>query len=87
VADLHLPSTLPPLFPGLTRRLEIDGATVVEAIDRRDDRWPGQRDRLSEPGPELRRHIHVYVDGNRAGLDTALDAGSHVEVIAAISGG
>jgi sulfur-carrier protein len=87
VADLHLPGTLPPLFPDLPRRLEVDAASVDEAIDRLDAQWPGLRDRLCEPGPTLRRHIHVYVDRERADLETALDARSRVDVITAISGG
>ena len=87
MADLHLPTTLPPLFHGLPRRLEVDAATVDEAIERLDERWPGLRDRLCEPGPALRRHINVYVDRERAGLDTGLDARSRVDVIAAITGG
>jgi len=87
VPELHLPSTLLPLFGGLTRRLEVEAATVDEAIQRLDERWPGLRDRLCEPGPMLRPHIHVYVDRERAGLETALDARSRVDVIAAISGG
>ena len=87
MADLHLPSTLPPLFRDLPRRVAIDAATVDEAIARLDERWPGLRDRLCEPGPVLRRHIHVYVDRERAGLDTTLDARSRVDVVAAISGG
>jgi len=87
MADVHLPVTLPPLFQGLPRQLEVGAATVAEAIERLDERWPGLRDRLCEPGPELRPHINVYVDRERAGLDTALDAGSRVDVIAAISGG
>jgi molybdopterin converting factor small subunit len=32
-------------------------------------------------------HIHVYVDRERAGLDTPVDGRSRVDVIAAISGG
>jgi molybdopterin synthase sulfur carrier subunit len=87
MAELYLPTTLPPLFPGLERRLEVDAATVVEAIDRLNERWPGLRDRLCEPGPVLRRHINVYVDRERAELDTPLAAASRVDVIAAISGG
>jgi len=87
VADLHLPPTLPPLYRDLPRRLDIEAATVEEAIAHLDERWPGLRDRLCEQGPVLRRHIHVYVDRERADLDTALDARSRVDVITAISGG
>ena len=87
MAELHLPSILQPLFSELPRRLEIEAATVAEAIERLDERWPGVQDRLCEPGPVLRRHIHVYVDRERAALDTALDERSRIDVIAAISGG
>jgi molybdopterin converting factor small subunit len=87
VADVYLPSTLPALFPGLDRRLEVEAATVQEAIDRLDERWPGLRDRLCEPGHGIRRHINVYVDRERAGLDTPIGESSRVDVIAAISGG
>ena len=87
MARVNLPTTLPPLFRDLPRRLEIEASTVDEAIDRLDERWPGLRDRLCEPGPVVRPHINVYVDGERAGLDTPLAAGSRMDVIAAISGG
>jgi len=87
MADLHLPTTLTPLFRDLPRRLELGAATVDEAIDRLEEGWPGLRDRLCEAGPVLRRHINVYVDRERAGLDTTLDVRSRVDVIAAISGG
>jgi molybdopterin synthase sulfur carrier subunit len=87
VADVRLPPTLPPLFPGLPRRLELEAGTVGELLDALDARWPGLGDRLCEPGPTLRRHIHVFVDGERAELDTAVPARSRVDVITAISGG
>jgi sulfur-carrier protein len=87
MAELHLPPTLPPLFRDLPRRLEVDAGTVDEAIERLDERWPGVRDRLCDAGPALRRHINVYVDRERAGLETALETRSRVDVIAAISGG
>jgi sulfur-carrier protein len=87
MADIHLPPTLPPLFENLPRRLDIEATTVDEAIERLNEQWPGMRDRLCEPGPVLRPHINVYVDQERASLDTPLDAGSRVDVLAAISGG
>jgi molybdopterin converting factor small subunit len=85
--SLRLPSTLPLVFSDLPRELELEAATVDDAIARLEERWPGLRDRLCEPGPTLRRHINVYVDGKRAELGTALAPGSRVDVIAAISGG
>ena len=87
MADVHLPTTLTPLFAGLPRHLEIDAVTVADAIERLDERWPGLRDRLCEAGPTLRPHINVYVDRERAALDTPIEDGSRVDVIAAISGG
>ena len=62
MADVHLPATLPPLFRDLPRQVEVEAATVDEAIAELDARWPGLRDRLCEPGPALRPHINVYVD-------------------------
>ena len=46
MADVHLPMTLMPLFAGLPRRLDVEAATVDEAIGRLDEQWPGLRDRL-----------------------------------------
>ena len=87
MADVHLPTTLMPLFPGLPRQLDVDAATVDEAFARLEERWPGFRDRLCEPGPRLRHHIHVYVERERAELSTPLEPGSRLDVIAAITGG
>ena len=87
MADVHLPPTLPPLFENLPRRLDVDAATVDDAIERLNEQWPGMRDRLCEPGPVLRAHINVYVDRERASLETPLEPGSRVDVLAAISGG
>ena len=87
MADLHLPGTLTPLFAGLPRRMDVEAATVAEVIERLEEQWPGLRDRLCEPGPSLRTHIHVYVDRERATLETPVDPRARVDVIAAISGG
>ena len=87
MAELHLPPMLPPLFPGMPRQLEVEAATVDEAIDRLNEQWPGVRDRLVGSGSALRPHINVYVDRERGGFDSSLEPASRVDVIAAISGG
>jgi sulfur-carrier protein len=87
MAELHLPTTLLPLFAELPRQLDVEATSVDEALDRLDERWPGLRERLCERRTILRPHINVYVDRARADLDTELSARSRVDVIAAISGG
>src|SRR5438445_236126 len=46
MADLHLPTTLAPLFVGLPRVVDVAAATVREAIECLEGQWPGMRDRL-----------------------------------------
>ena len=87
MADVHLPNTLPRVFPDLPRRIELEAGTVDEVIDQLDQRWPGMRDRLCASRSALRPHINVYVDQERAGLETALRPASRLDVVAAISGG
>lgn len=87
MTELRLPVTLLPLFPGLERDVEVDATTVADALARLDERWPGLRDRLCEPGPVLRPHIRVFVDQRPAELDTPVTGGQRVDVLTAISGG
>lgn len=75
------------LFPGSARRVEVDAATVAEMIDALDRLWPGMGDRIRDTRPAIRRHMNVFVDGERSKLDTPLRPGAEVFVITAISGG
>ena len=82
-----LPRALLNLFPGAARRVELPASTVGEMIDALDARWPGMRDRLCDSRPAIRRHINVFVAGERATLKTPLSPGAEVFVITAITGG
>ena len=82
-----MPRSLLALFPGVERRHELDGATVEAIIVALDAHAPGMRDRLVEPGPRLRPHINVFVDGQPADLATPVAEGATVHVIPAVSGG
>jgi len=82
-----LPAVLVNLFPGAGRRVGLCASTVAEAIDALDARWPGMRDRLCDSTPGIRRHINVFVEGERATLETRLAPGAELFVLTAISGG
>jgi molybdopterin synthase sulfur carrier subunit len=82
-----LPRLLVNLFPGSQREVELSATSVREAIDALDARWPGMRDRLCDSRPAIRRHINVFVDGDKAILDTPLAPGTEMIIMTAISGG
>jgi molybdopterin converting factor small subunit len=82
-----LPSALTSLFPGSRSCLGLEAATVAELIDMLDARWPGMRDRLCDSTPRIRKHINIFVNETRAGLDTRLPPDAEVVVLTAISGG
>jgi molybdopterin converting factor small subunit len=82
-----LPAILVRLFPGAVREVALSASTVRDAIDALDARWPGMRDRVCDSRPAIRRHINVFVDGNKAKLDTPLAPGTEVIIMTAISGG
>jgi hypothetical protein len=82
-----LPVALVNLFPGSPRQVTLPAATVRDAIDGLNARWPGMRDRICDSTPAIRRHMNVFVDGRRATLQTPLRPGADVLVMTAISGG
>ncbi|MGF7210867.1 molybdopterin converting factor small subunit [Skermanella aerolata] len=86
---VKLPAALVRLFPEASRQVEIPAsvATVGDAIDALDRRWPGMRDRICDTMPSIRRHMNVFVSGERATLETRLAPGAEVVVLTAISGG
>jgi sulfur-carrier protein len=84
---VRLPSALAHLFPGAARSVELPASSVAEVIDGLDARWPGMRDRLCDSRPRIRRHINVFVAGERATLDTRLAPGAEVIVMTALVGG
>jgi len=88
MAVVHLPRSLTALFPEPPPRVvEVEAADVKARARELEARWPGMWDRLCEPGPRLREHINVFVDGERVSLDAALGPASVVHVIPAVAGG
>ncbi|MDI6027049.1 MoaD/ThiS family protein [Corticibacterium sp. UT-5YL-CI-8] len=84
---VRLPGVLVDLFSGAPRRLEMTAATVAEVIDELDRQFPGMGDRLRDTRPAIRKHINVFVDGDKLKLNAPLQAGCEVFILTAISGG
>ena len=84
---VHLPRSLVALFPDCPRQIEATGPTVEAIIRDVDRQVPGLANRVLDAGPSLRRHLNVFVEGERAALDTPVPAGADVHVIPAVSGG
>jgi hypothetical protein len=81
-----LPRALLALFADAPATVELRAARVSDMIDALDERWPGMRDRLCDSRPAIRRHINIFVAGNRARLDTPLAAGTKVDILTAMRG-
>jgi sulfur-carrier protein len=87
MALVILPRSLAAILPGLPRRADVDGATVADIVAALDASWPGVADRVLEPGPAIREHINVFVDGEPAVLSTAIPDGATIHIIPAVAGG
>lgn len=87
MAEVILPRSLVALVAGSERHAHVEAGTVREALEQLDARWPGLLDRICDPGPVLRTHLNVFVNGQRAGLATPLRPDSTLHVIPAVSGG
>ena len=89
MAAVNLPRSLVTLFSDPPpRHLTVEAADLADLVGRLDERWPGMRDRICEPGPQFREHINVFIDGRRErDLAAPLDAASVVHIIPAVAGG
>lgn len=82
-----LPEALRRLFPGAPGQVALEAATVAEAIAGLDARWPGMADRLCDSTPAIRRHLNIFVEGERAKLDSPIPPRGEMLVMTWISGG
>lgn len=84
---VFLPSQLQSYTGGLSR-LEVEGATVDEALTAVDRRFPGLRFRVIDEQGRVRPHMRVFVGQDRT-LDIArpLGEGDEVLIFGALSGG
>lgn len=68
--------------------VEVDGATVGEALGALDKQLPAVGRRILDEQGCIRRHLMVFVGDERThSLDTALADGAELSIIPAVSGG
>ena len=88
LVDVTLPPALVRLFPDAPSRLDPRAATRPRGASMR---WmsagPACATACIDSTPRIRRHINVFVEGRRAGLETPLEPGAKVFIITAVSGG
>src|SRR5699024_10229940 len=78
---VRLPTALLALFPEIPPRVQVAATSVEEAIAALDARWPGIRDRLCDSRPAIRKHINVFVNGERVSLEAPLATDSEVFIL------
>jgi sulfur-carrier protein len=66
---------------------ELTGATVLELLRALEQRHPALAGWILDERGRIRRHINVYVNGDRGAEDTTVEPGGRVEVLPAITGG
>lgn len=66
---------------------ELEGATVVALLRALEHGHPEVAGWILDERGRIRRHINVFVNGERGDEATAVRAGDRVEVLPAITGG
>jgi sulfur-carrier protein len=78
-------------FPTLPGRVEVPAGTVAEVVGELERRWPGLGFYLTDERGRLRKHVAVWVDGerlrDRERLSDVVGPGGEVHVLQALSGG
>lgn len=72
---------------GGQRQHELAGGTVAELLSELEHAHPDLGGWIVDERGQIRRHINVYVNGERGHEQTSVAAGDRVEVLPAISGG
>jgi molybdopterin synthase sulfur carrier subunit len=87
---VRIPSPLRQLTAGASA-VEVEGATVGEALQDLEKRYPGFRPRIFEPSGGLRHFVNIYRNDDdirsSGGLEATLSAGDQLSIVPAVAGG
>ena len=66
---------------------EVEGATIAELLTALEAEHPAARGWMLDERGAIRRHINVFLNGERVGLDAPVAGDDRIDVLPAISGG
>ena len=72
---------------GGARERTVEGATIAELLTTLERDQPALSGWILDERGKIRRHINVFVNGERGREDTTVGAGDRIDVLPAISGG
>jgi molybdopterin converting factor small subunit len=72
---------------GGNAEVTLDGATVGDVLRALESRWPRTVGWVLDEQGRVRRHVNVFVNGERVREDAAVTPVDHVHVLPSISGG
>lgn len=72
---------------GGNAEVTLDGATVGDVLRALESRWPKTVGWVLDEQGRVRRHVNVFVNGERVREDAAVTSADHVHVLPSISGG
>ena len=75
-------------YTGGATAVEAQGRTVEEVLGALDARYPGLRFRVVDEQGRIRRHMRIFVDGERVmEVDAKVGTRGEVHIFGALSGG
>jgi len=78
-------------FTGNADTIEVETGTVLEILERLEEKFPGFRSRVCDESGQLRRFINVYIDGEDVrflnNLSTSVPDKAELSIVPAIAGG
>ncbi|MFZ5826877.1 MAG: MoaD/ThiS family protein [Bacillota bacterium] len=85
---------IPGIWRGLSggqAEIQVEGATVTEALKHLGEQYPRLRDRLFTPEGELKSYVHIFVNQidikTLSGAETSLSEHDEIILLMAIAGG
>lgn len=71
--------------------VEVEAATIGQCLDGLEKKFPGMKERLTDPQGQVQQFVNIYVNGEDIRflqeLDTPLKPGDEVSIVPAIAGG